>query len=190
MVVFFSASLSSSSLRKATDGRTATDNRWTARDDHSGSNSEISSLILEDFVHRIESSLWWRRQRSLWSFASHLWAFIFFSKHPALFGAYIVVPLWPEGNPEGEVVQEILHWSRLTTEMMYKIIGQAIMDAGYEGLHPKDYQNFFCLANRELEGEGENYIPPSSPSPFSDYWNSQKNRRFTIYVHSKLMIGM
>ncbi|KAF3774640.1 Phospholipase D alpha 4 [Nymphaea thermarum] len=65
-----------------------------------------------------------------------------------------------------------------------------IMDAGYEGLHPKDYLNFFCLANRELEGEGENYIPPSSPSPFFDYWNSQKNRRFTIYVHSKLMIGM
>ncbi|XP_031480976.1 phospholipase D alpha 4 [Nymphaea colorata] len=104
------------------------------------------------------------------------------------FGAYIVVPLWPEGHPEGEVVQEILHWSRLTMEMMYKIIGQAIMDAGSEGLHPKDYLNFFCLANRELEGEGENYIPPSSPSPFSDYWNSQKNRRFMIYVHSKLMI--
>ncbi|CAN6448972.1 unnamed protein product [Victoria cruziana] len=106
------------------------------------------------------------------------------------FGAYIVIPLWPEGNPEGEVVQEILRWLRLTMEMMYKIVGRAIAEVGGGGLHPRDYLNFFCLANREPAGEGDEYVPPSSPSPYTDYWNSQKNRRFMIYVHSKLMIGM
>ena len=65
---------------------------------------------------------------------------------------------------------------------------EAIQESGEPG-HPRDYLNFFCLANREEMGK-EEVIPPESPHPETQYWNAQKNRRFMVYVHSKLMIGM
>ncbi|RHN39261.1 putative phospholipase D [Medicago truncatula] len=102
------------------------------------------------------------------------------------FAVYIVIPMWPEGVPESESVQDILHWTRETVAMMYRLIGEAIKESGEIG-HPKDYLNFFCLANREHKGKGE-YLPLDSPYPETQYWNAQKNRRFMVYVHSKLMI--
>ncbi|KAJ1411164.1 Phospholipase D/Transphosphatidylase [Sesbania bispinosa] len=102
------------------------------------------------------------------------------------FAVYIVIPMWPEGVPESEPVQDILHWTRETMTMMYKLIGEAIIESGEPG-HPRDYLNFFCLANREKKEKGE-YLPPHSPHPETQYWNAQKNRRFMVYVHSKLMI--
>ncbi|XP_027336367.1 phospholipase D alpha 4-like isoform X1 [Abrus precatorius] len=102
------------------------------------------------------------------------------------FAVYIVIPMWPEGEPESEPVQDILHWTRETISMMYRLIGEAIEESG-EPEHPRDYLNFFCLANREQKGPGE-YLPPDSPHPETQYWNAQKNRRFMVYVHSKLMI--
>ncbi|KAJ9537469.1 hypothetical protein OSB04_030202 [Centaurea solstitialis] len=102
------------------------------------------------------------------------------------FAVYILMPMWPEGVPEGEVAQDILHWTRETMKMMYGLIGEAIRESGEDG-HPKDYLNFFCLANREEEREGE-YVPPNSPHLGTQYWNAQKHRRFMVYVHSKLMI--
>ncbi|XP_058780206.1 phospholipase D alpha 4-like [Vicia villosa] len=102
------------------------------------------------------------------------------------FAVYIVMPMWPEGGPESEPVQDILHWTRETMTMMYKLIGEAIIESGEPG-HPRDYLNFFCLANREKKENAE-YIPPHSPHPETEYWNAQKNRRFMVYVHSKLMI--
>lgn len=105
------------------------------------------------------------------------------------FTAYIVTPMWPEGVPEGGVVQAILHWYRLTMEMMYGIIATAIKEAGLaRKTHPTDYLNFFCLGNREKKQPGE-YVPPEKPEPETDYWKAQVNRRFLIYVHAKLMIG-
>lgn len=104
------------------------------------------------------------------------------------FAVYILIPMWPEGVPESESVQDILHWTRETMSMMYKLIGEAIKESGEAG-HPQDYLNFFCLANREEENKGE-YVPPCSPHPLTQYWNAQKHRRFMVYVHSKLMIGM
>lgn len=104
------------------------------------------------------------------------------------FAVYIVIPMWPEGVPEGEAVQDILHWTRETMAMMYKLVGEAIKENGQQG-HPTDYLNFFCLANREEMRRGE-FIPPCSPHPNTLYWNAQKYRRFMVYVHSKLMIGM
>ncbi|PIN16385.1 Phospholipase D1 [Handroanthus impetiginosus] len=101
------------------------------------------------------------------------------------FAVYVVIPMWPEGPPESESVQDILHWTRETMKMMYKIIGEAIEESGEEG-HPRDYLNFFCLANREKEVKGE-FVPPYNPHPETDYWNAQKHRRFMVYVHSKLM---
>ncbi|KAA8541696.1 hypothetical protein F0562_022848 [Nyssa sinensis] len=102
------------------------------------------------------------------------------------FAVYILIPMWPEGVPESEPVQDILHWTRETMKMMYMLIGEAIRESGEAG-HPRDYLNFFCLANRENEGKGE-FVPPHSPHPATEYWNAQKHRRFMVYVHSKLMI--
>ncbi|KAG6395738.1 hypothetical protein SASPL_141862 [Salvia splendens] len=102
------------------------------------------------------------------------------------FSAYIVIPMWPEGVPESETVQDILHWTRETMKMMYKFIAEAIQESGEDG-HPRDYLNFFCLANREIEVKGE-FIPPYNPHPQTQYWSAQKHRRFMVYVHSKLMI--
>ncbi|XP_076881215.1 phospholipase D alpha 4-like [Bidens hawaiensis] len=102
------------------------------------------------------------------------------------FAAYVLIPMWPEGGPESESVQDILHWTRETMKMMYGLIGEAIKDSG-ENWHPKDYLNFFCLANREGENRGE-YVPMYPPRHGTQYWNAQQHRRFMIYVHSKLMI--
>jgi phospholipase D1/2 len=104
------------------------------------------------------------------------------------FAVYILMPMWPEGVPDSEPVQDILHWTRQTMAMMYKLVGEALQESGEPG-HPRDYLNFFCLANREEENKGE-LIPPYSPHPSTQYWNAQKHRRFMVYVHSKLMIGM
>lgn len=104
------------------------------------------------------------------------------------FSVYIVIPMWPEGVPESEPVLDILHWTRETISMMYRLIGETIQESGEAG-HPRDYLNFFCLANREHKGEGE-YIPTHSPHHETQYWNAQQSRRFMVYVHSKLMIGM
>lgn len=109
-------------------------------------------------------------------------------KEKERFAVYIVMPMWPEGAPESEVVHDILHWTRETMSMMYKLIGEAIEESGEPG-HPRDYLNFFCLANREEEGK-EEFHPPHSPHPGTQYWNAQKHRRFMVYVHSKIMIGM
>ncbi|KAL2493228.1 Phospholipase D epsilon [Abeliophyllum distichum] len=102
------------------------------------------------------------------------------------FAVYVIIPMWPEGPPESESVQDILHWSRETMKMTYRLIGEAIQESGEPG-HPRDYLNFFCLANREQEVKGE-FVPPYSPHPATQYWNAQKHRRFMVYVHSKLMI--
>lgn len=106
------------------------------------------------------------------------------------FAVYIVIPMWPEGVPESEPVQEILHWTRMTMKMMYRIVGEAIKERGTDHQsHPRDYLNFFCLANRE-EKEDKEYAPPCSPHNGSHYWEAQRHRRFMVYVHSKLMIGI
>ncbi|KAL6134609.1 hypothetical protein ACLB2K_066838 [Fragaria x ananassa] len=102
------------------------------------------------------------------------------------FGVYIVIPMWPEGLPESESVQDILHLTRETMSMMYKLIGEAINESGTQE-HPRDYLNFYCLANREVETK-EDFVPPHSPHSGTQYWNAQKHRRFMVYVHSKLMI--
>ncbi|KAK2983824.1 hypothetical protein RJ640_008500 [Escallonia rubra] len=102
------------------------------------------------------------------------------------FAVYILIPMWPEGLLESEPVQDILHWTRETMKMMYRLIGEAIRESGAPG-HPKDFLSFFCLANREKERKGE-FIPPHSPHPGTQYWKAQKHRRFMVYVHSKLMI--
>ncbi|XP_054788395.1 phospholipase D alpha 1-like [Prosopis cineraria] len=102
------------------------------------------------------------------------------------FVVYIVIPMWPEGDPESASVQAILDWQRRTMEMMYIDIVEAIEEVGSKA-DPTEYLTFFCLGNREVEKPGE-YVPPERPVPGSNYDRAQKARRFMIYVHSKMMI--
>ncbi|XP_022850139.1 phospholipase D alpha 1-like isoform X1 [Olea europaea var. sylvestris] len=102
------------------------------------------------------------------------------------FTVYIVVPMWPEGNPKSDSVQAILDFQRRTMEMMYKDIILAFQAKGIEE-DPRNYLTFFCLGNREVKKSGE-YEPLEQPEPDSDYLKAQEARRFMIYVHSKMMI--
>lgn len=103
------------------------------------------------------------------------------------FVAYIVIPMWPEGYPESQSVQAILEWQRRTMEMMYKQIALALHATGKKDESPTDYLTFFCLGNREIKTPDE--LPPHQlPENLSHYRLAQENRRFMIYVHSKMMI--
>ncbi|GBG88554.1 hypothetical protein CBR_g48023 [Chara braunii] len=101
------------------------------------------------------------------------------------FAAYILIPLFPEGDPAAAAGQEILYWQNLTIKMMYKMIGDTLQDVGSDA-HPRDYLNFYCLGNRELRRAGE--PEPSLPFANEAHKAAYKNRRFMIYVHSKMMI--
>lgn len=106
------------------------------------------------------------------------------------FSAYIVMPMWPEGVPDSVPIQAILDWQRRTVQMMYSDVAEAINKKQGLNAHPREYLSFFCLGNREMTKKPEEYSPTEKPDPNSDYARAQQNRRFMIYVHSKMMIGM
>ncbi|KAH7849966.1 hypothetical protein Vadar_025728 [Vaccinium darrowii] len=104
------------------------------------------------------------------------------------FAAYIVIPMWPEGNPTGAATQRILFWQNKTMQMMYEIIHKALVEVGLEDAStPQDYLNFFCLGNREVAGSDNSFVENSAPANTPQAL-SRKSRRFMIYVHSKGMI--
>ncbi|KAH6830791.1 phospholipase D beta 1 [Perilla frutescens var. hirtella] len=103
------------------------------------------------------------------------------------FAAYIVVPMWPEGNPTGAATQRILFWQHKTMQMMYETIYKALVEVGLEDAYtPQDYLNFYCLGNREALDAGE--LPDTQPIANNPQGLSRRSRRFMIYVHSKGMI--
>ncbi|KVH93783.1 phospholipase D alpha 1-like isoform X1 [Cynara cardunculus var. scolymus] len=102
------------------------------------------------------------------------------------FRVYIVLPMWPEGEPESASVQAILDWQRRTMKMMYTDIVHALKVKRIVA-DPKNYLTFFCLGNREIKKDGE-YIPSEKPENGSNYSRAQEARRFMIYVHAKMMI--
>ncbi|URE32011.1 hypothetical protein MUK42_01782, partial [Musa troglodytarum] len=101
------------------------------------------------------------------------------------FSAYIIIPMWPEGNPTGAPTQRILFWQNKTMQMMYETIYTALKEMGLENTYePQDYLNFFCLGNREApDVNNSSRNVETSPQALA-----KKNRRFMIYVHSKGMI--
>ncbi|CAL5397941.1 unnamed protein product [Camellia sinensis] len=104
------------------------------------------------------------------------------------FAAYIVIPMWPEGNPTGAATQRILFWQHKTMQMMYETIYKALVEVGLEdAFTPQDFLNFFCLGNREVAGN-ENLNPENNAAANTPQALSRKFRRFMIYVHSKGMI--
>jgi phospholipase D1/2 len=69
-----------------------------------------------------------------------------------MFTAYIVIPMFPEGDPLSAASQEILFWQYRTIQSMYQTIVKAIQ-ANEAGTHPTDYLKFFCLGKRESPDE-------------------------------------
>ena len=103
------------------------------------------------------------------------------------FRAYIIIPMYPEGDPQSKAVQEVLHFQFQTVGMMYARIGEALAEAGSDA-HPQDYLMFFCLGNRETVDGCQHTADHSAPSghPTQDALNA--SRRTMIYVHSKMMM--
>jgi phospholipase D1/2 len=103
------------------------------------------------------------------------------------FRVYVVLPMWPEGEPESAPTQSILDWQRRTMEMMYRDVALAMQAKGLKG-NPREYLSFFCLGNREAYSPGE-YAPQERPELDSYYIRAQQARRFKINVHANTMIG-
>ncbi|XP_016481357.2 phospholipase D delta [Nicotiana tabacum] len=96
------------------------------------------------------------------------------------FCVYVVLPMWPEGDPKSVTVQEILYWQSQTMQMMYQVIARELKSMQLVDSHPLDYLNFYCLGNREANGQFANDADKVS--------DSYKFQRFMIYVHAKGMI--
>ena len=102
------------------------------------------------------------------------------------FKAYIVIPMFPEGDPASMPTQEILFWQFRTMETMYRRIAQAIQGAE-AGTHPTDYLAFFCLGKRESIDE----VPVDDleePAAGTDAEKIRQSLRHPIYVHCKMSI--
>ena len=101
------------------------------------------------------------------------------------FKCYIVIPMYPEGDPTTKPSQEILFWQFKTMEAMYRRIGHAIQE-NETGTHPTDYLSFYCLAKRE----SPNDLPDDldDPEPGSIAETLRKTMRHPIYVHCKMSI--
>lgn len=109
------------------------------------------------------------------------------------FNVYILIPMYPEGIPEDGATQEILFWQYRTQGFMNKMVWKAIEDVyGDDEDKPvvTDYLNFYCLGQRETPEGSEAHIsdPAAMPKPTENDLILGKTRRFSIYVHSKMMI--
>ncbi|KAL3723680.1 hypothetical protein ACJRO7_035793 [Eucalyptus globulus] len=96
------------------------------------------------------------------------------------FAVYIVIPMWPEGDPKSAAVQEILFWQNQTMQMMYRVIASQLKQTSLKD-YPQDYLNFYCLGKRE-DNSGQR--SPNN-AQVSESYNS---KRFMIYVHAKGMV--
>ena len=102
------------------------------------------------------------------------------------FRVYILVPMFPEGDPTTTPVQEILFWQFKTMQCMYERIARAIQEKGIDA-HPMDYLMFFCLGKRESPDECD-MDNLSEPEPGSQPERIRETLRHCIYVHSKMTI--
>ena len=100
------------------------------------------------------------------------------------FIAYIVIPMFPEGDPSSLPIQEILHWQYKTMEMMYERIGDALR-IKKSSTHPTDWLLFLCPGKREASGPHLDRLEDAVEPKAKMFRNSL---RFPIYVHSKMMI--
>ncbi|KAJ6774712.1 PHOSPHOLIPASE D DELTA [Salix purpurea] len=80
------------------------------------------------------------------------------------FAVYIVIPMWPEGDPKTNTVQEILFWQSQTMQAMYEKIALELKSMDLK--LPQELSSADCGTVSE----------------------SFKSQRFMIYVHAKGMI--
>jgi phospholipase D1/2 len=101
------------------------------------------------------------------------------------FKVYILIPMFPEGDPTSIPSQEILHWQFRTIQLMYARIATAIQNNGSDEC-PTDYLRFFCLGKQE----GLQDVPDELEEPGSGTQPKaiRDTLRHCIYVHSKLTI--
>ena len=100
------------------------------------------------------------------------------------FTAYIVIPMFPEGDPASAPIQEILFWQYKTMEMMYLRVGEALKQTG-NPTHPTDWLLFLCPGKREAPGPHLDRLQEATEPRAKIFRDSL---RFPIYVHSKMMI--
>ncbi|ESW29853.1 hypothetical protein PHAVU_002G104200 [Phaseolus vulgaris] len=98
------------------------------------------------------------------------------------FAVYVVLPMWPEGDPKTGAMQEILFWQGQTMQAMYDTIARELKAMQISDVYPQDYLNFYCLGNREDLNE------ENSSTNGAQVSGAYKHRRFMIYVHAKGMI--
>ncbi|CAL5024394.1 unnamed protein product [Urochloa decumbens] len=107
------------------------------------------------------------------------------------FAAYVVVPMWPEGDPRSPPAQEILFWQSQTMEMMYRVVAAAIdgrgPTKGGAAKHPQEFLNFYCLGNRETPAAEEG-VTGAGDDDTSPAAMARRQGRFMVYVHSKGMV--
>ena len=102
------------------------------------------------------------------------------------FKVYILIPMFPEGDPTSMASQEILYWQFKTIQSMYRRIANAIQENGGDQ-NPTDYLRFFCLGKQE----GPEDVPVDELVEPDEGTQPAKVRctlRHCIYVHSKLTI--
>ncbi|WVZ12834.1 hypothetical protein V8G54_017364 [Vigna mungo] len=98
------------------------------------------------------------------------------------FAVYVVLPMWPEGDPKTGAMQEILFWQGQTMQTMYNVVARELKAMQLSDINPQDYLNFYCLGNRE------DFNEESSSTNGAQVSGAYKYRRFMIYVHAKGMI--
>ena len=105
------------------------------------------------------------------------------------FTAYVVIPMWPEGDPTSAPMQAILHWQTRTMQMMYREVGRSLREANvppHLGQHPTDWLMFLCPGKRELYGQYLDVLDAPQPGSLGEVF--RQTMRQMIYVHSKMMI--
>ena len=100
------------------------------------------------------------------------------------FVAYIVIPMFPNGNPASAVVQQVLFYQYKTMQMMYKKVADAIKYSG-SNTRPTDWLVFMCLGKRESAGPHLDKLDEATETMAKVL---RQTLRFPIYVHSKMMI--
>ena len=110
------------------------------------------------------------------------------------FKVYIVIPLYPEGDPEAVTTQEMLYWQYLTIDSMYRRVTTAIQDFNRKSefdpeklADPTEYLNFYCLAKQESPEEcPSDQLETPRPNSIPDV--IRKKCHSPIYIHSKMSI--
>ncbi len=123
----------------------------------------------------------------------------------AQFHVYIVLPMYPEGNPQETGTYSVRYLQWCTIEYMIKAVAAACegyneQNDGAE-LDWTSYLSFFCLANWSNVFPGPEHVPQQQPGRpdwsqllvYGPEVRSRKDklslaRRYMIYVHSKMMI--